>query len=418
MKPSLIPIVAVAVAWTTSTPARAAESNAAAASANAFGLELHRRLGAGNLVTSPWSISSALAMTYAGAAGQTKKEMAAVLHFPADEAALHGGFAALAADLRTLAERSRAQVEQAKKRAGPSTPTEINVANRLFGQSGYVFETPFLDRVQNDYEAPLELMDFQSNSERERMAINAWVAKQTRERIKDLIPPRVIDSDTRLVLANAVFLKAPWDESFADEKQAPFFVNGTERLDGPGLSRQAHFGHAVIPGGIAVTVPYADGGLQFVLFVPDARDGLPALEKQLTPATLTATAAAGSRLIALHFPAFKLEPDRVLLSKNLIAMGMPTAFDKPEGTADFSRMAPRRPNEYLCIGEVVHQAFIAVDKHGTEAAAATAVVIPRVTSAIPSEEPLEVRVDRPFAFAIQHIATGTCLFLGRVMDPR
>jgi serpin B len=168
-----------------------------------------------------------------------------------------------------------------------------------------------------------------------------------------------------------------------------------------------------------VTVPYADAGLQFVLFVPSAKDGLPALEKRLTAELLTKTAQAEGRDILLHFPKFKLEPGRVLLSENLIAMGMPSAFNRPAGSADFSGIAPRKPDDYLYISQVIHQAFIAVDQHGTEAAAATAVVMPRAYSAIREKpQPLEIRVDRPFAFAIQHQASGACLFLGRVTDPR
>ncbi len=140
---------------------------------------------------------------------------------------------------------------------------------------------------------------------------------------------------------------------------------------------------------------------------------------KLTPQVLASTAQAPRQEIILHFPKFKLEPERVMLADHLKAMGMATAFDKPKGSADFSRMAVRTPEDYLFISHVIHKAFIAVDKHGTEAAAATAVVTITPTSAAPDPvKPLEVRVDRPFAFAIQHTTSGTCLFLGRVADPR
>jgi serpin B len=140
---------------------------------------------------------------------------------------------------------------------------------------------------------------------------------------------------------------------------------------------------------------------------------------ELPPITVAAAAKAATREVALHFPKFKLEPDRVMLAEELIKMGMSTAFDRPPGSADFSVMAPRKPDDYLSISHVIHKAFIAVDKDGTEAAAATAVVMTRALS-MPVErpKPLEVRIDRPFAFAIQHVASGACLFLGRVSDPR
>lgn len=420
MRAFLIPLLG-AMALATVAPAQAGPSPVAG-SLNAFGLDLHRQLAAetgGNLVTSPWSIETALVMTYGGAAGRTRKEMARVLHFPAGDDTVHAGLAALTADLRALAAQSQARAEAAGRRGGPTTPLLLNAANRLFGQDGYPFEKPFLTLAAGTYGAPLQLMDFRNAPEPSRQAINSWVEKETRDRIKDLIPPRVIDPETRLVLVNAVHLKAAWAKEFGEEPKAPFYANGRERIETPGLVSETHYGHLRLPGGAAVTVPYADEGLQFVLFVPDARDGLAAVEKKLTPELLAAVARADRRRIRLHFPSFKLDPGRIMLSEQLIRLGMPSAFDVPAGSADFSAMAPRKPDDYLCIGEVIHQAFIAVDKHGTEAAAATAVVMPRIAaSSVKPDQPLEVRVDRPFAFAIQHAPTGACLFLGRVTDPR
>lgn len=418
MKSPLLAVLGTALLGT--LPARA-DSNAAATSINTFGLDLHRRLAAtgGNLVTSPWSIETALAMTYAGAGGKTKEEMAKVLHFQGSDDAVHQGFAALAADLAKLQQDSLEQVKQAKEYGGPATPLELHAANRLFGQEGYPFEKPFLDLVDKTYGAPLELVDFETAAEKQRARINGWVEGQTKDRIKELIPAGVLDPDTRLVLTNAVYLKATWAEAFREVPDFEFHADGKMAAKVTGLTRTDAFGHATIPGGSAVTVPYAGGGLQFVLLVPDEKDGLAALEKQLTPGILAAAAKAAPREVALHFPKFKLEPDRVMLAEQLIKMGMPTAFNQPPGSADFSVMAPRKPDDYLFISHVIHKAFIAVDKDGTEAAAATAVVVARAT-AMPVEppKPLEVRVDRPFAFAIQHVASGACLFLGRVSDPR
>jgi serpin B len=162
-------------------------------------------------------------------------------------------------------------------------------------------------------------------------------------------------------------------------------------------------------------VPYEGGGLQFLIAMPDERKGLAALEKRIDPALLAEAAQLPKREISLCMPKFKLEPDRIMLADQLKAMGMPTAFDEPRGSADFSRIAPRKPDDYLFIDEVIHKAFIDVNKNGTEAAAAT--VVNRVWEVAP-DPPLDIRVDRPFLFAVQHAASGTCLFLGRVTDPR
>lgn len=387
---------------------------------NRFGLDLHRRLSAGddNLVISPWSIETALAMTYAGADGRTKNEMAKVLHFTDNEEKLHDGLADLTANLAKLAKSSEERVSNAKENGGPSTPLQINVANRLFGQKDYPFIQSFLDLNAEKYHSPLEKLDFRGDPESCRKHINQWVEIQTRDKIKDLIPQRVITPDTSLVLTNAVYLKAPWTEEFRDEPNGDFHPRGKTAVKVPMLTRTGNYGHVQWPGTTAVTIPYADGGLQFVLFVPDAIDGLAKTEKSLNTERFAETAKANAKKIDLHFPSFKLEPERVMLAEELIAMGMPSAFDKPQGSADFSRMGPRKPDDYLFISHVIHKAFIAVDKHGTEAAAATAVVMTRATSMPQPEKPLVIRVDRPFAFAIQHIDSGTCLFLGRVTDPR
>ncbi len=400
-----------------------ADSGQTAQSINTFGLDLHLRLAAegGNAVTSPWSIQTALAMTYGGAAGKTREEMAKTLHFGGDEAALHAGFAALAKDLADIARQSQAQVKQANRQGGPSTPLEINAANRLFGQESYAFKKPFLNLLKDTYGAPLELMDFKTAFEPSRVRINDWVAGQTKDRIKDLIPKGVLTEDTRLVLANAIYMKAAWQEEFAKQKESPFFLDGRKEIKVPGLVNEHYYGYLKIPGGTIVAVPYADGGLQFLIMVPDEKDGLAAMEKSLTPEILQKAASANTRDIRLYFPKFKLEPDSIRLANHLVAMGMPTAFDKPPQSADFSRMAPRNleRNDYLVISDVIHKAYIAVDEYGTEAAAATAVVMIMPTSApVIEDKPLEIRADRPFAFAIQHRKSGACLFLGRVTNPR
>jgi serpin B len=183
--------------------------------------------------------------------------------------------------------------------------------------------------------------------------------------------------------------------------------------------RSDHFGYAQREGYTAVSLPYTGGDLQFLVLLPDDVDGLHALESKLTSEMLAECANLETRDVDLHLPKFKIEPPTIALAEKFEALGMKTAFDQPPGSADFDRIAPRKPNNYLYISQVFHKTFIAVDEKGTEAAAATAVAM-MGTSALRQPPPpaIEVRVDRPFIYAIQHVPSGTCLFLGRVTDPR
>jgi serpin B len=324
--------------------------------------------------------------------------------------------AGIAADLAKLAAVSRERVKRSEEYGGPKTALEIQNANRLFGQQRYAFEKSFLEITAKTYQSPMELFDFAKESGAATKRINEWVETVTKQKIKNLIPDGALTADTRLVLTNAIYFKGSWAEEFGDTPGQPFYAGGRKEVKVTMLRDTAHFGHLAVPGGDAVTVNYAGGGIQFVLFVPKEKTGLPAMEKALTAGILQKAAQAPGRKISLTFPQFKLEPDRVQLSAHLKEMGMPSAFDSPKGGADFSRMAPRKPEDYLFISEVFHKAFIAVDKYGTEAAAATAVAV-ALGSAIQPNEPLEIKADRPFLFAIQHEASGACLFMGRVNDP-
>ncbi len=392
-----------------------------ATSVNSFGLDLHKRLAdrGGNLVTSPWSIESALAMTLAGADGKTAAEMARTLHLDSENPeAVHRQIGKLTEDLVKLSGQSAERVANAGKRGGPATALEIHNANRLFGQKDHTFLKDFLKRLADDYQAPLEQLDFRGDPDGSRRHINRWAQDRTQGKIKDLIPPGGIGGDTRLTLANAIYLKAAWAKEFKDEPAADFHLGSKAKAKAPMLGLTSAFGYLKWPETTVVSVPYQDGALRFVLFLPDRVDGLAATEKALDADRLAEVAKAPFRQVELHFPRFKVEAPSVALREELIAMGMPGAFDQPPGSADFSRMAARTPNEYLAIGEVFHKAFIAVDKHGTEAAAATAVVMVARSAMVQPEPAVLVRVDRPFAFAIQHAPSGVCLFLGRVSDPR
>ncbi len=404
--------------------ALAADADAAVASAalNQLGLDLHRRMASpdANVCLSPYSIQNALAMTYAGADGATRTEMASVLHYPAEEAAVHASFEALNAALRKVAERSAANVEAMARHGGKGEPIAFNLANRLFGRKGFEFRAPFLALTRDRYGAPLEVLDFQRDPESARRHINGWVEDQTMKRIRDLIPKDGMDGTTRLVLANAIHLKAAWEREFpaAATRPEPFMVRGKAPVAVPTMRHERPMGHARREGYTVVAVPYSDPGLQFVVLLPDAPDGLAAMEKGLTPAALASCARLERSAVRLHLPRFRLESASLPLGKTLVALGMKGAFDIPAGSANFDRMVPGARHGEMAISEVFHKTFIAVDEKGTEAAAATAVVIATSSAPVRPPKPVEVRVDRPFAFAIQHTGSGACLFLGHVTDPR
>ena len=423
MKPRLTTLCSAVLSLGTSLVVSAADNPSAAAQAvNALGLDL---LAKGtdanaNALLSPYSIQSALAMTYAGAAGETRTQMAKVLHYPEDETALHQSFTDLQKALEAVTKTTAERAKIAKDQGGPGEPFVLTVANRLFGQDGYAFRQPFLELVKDRYRAPLEMMDFIHNADKERLKINGWVEEQTHKRIRDLIPANGLNDETRLVLVNAIYMKAPWAETFSEgtTQPLPFQVKGNETLKVPTMRRTAHMGYAQREGYQVVTVPYIGGDMQLLVLLPDAKDGLAAMEAKVTPDILSGCAKPGTSEVELFLPRFKMEPPLFKLGKVLCSLGMAGAFDKPQGSANFDRMAPRKPNDYLYISEVFHKTFLALDEKGTEAAAATAVVMMRATAFIEKPKPLEVRVDRPFLFAIQHRPSGTCLFLGRVTDPR
>jgi serpin B len=265
-------------------------------------------------------------------------------------------------------------------------------------------------------------MNFMKDHDGERQEINGWVEKQTQKRIRDLIPEGGLSADTRLVLVNALYFKAAWSDDFNVQATAPkpFHANGAKStVQVPTMGKQEHLRYFNGSGFQAVTLLYAGNDLHFLLIVPDDINGVSDVEKKLTPETLLACAKAEHREVILHLPKFKITPPTVPLGEVLQKMGMMTAFDKPAGRADFDAMAPKKPDDYLAISEVFHKTFIELDEKGTEAAAATAVVMGKRSMAPPPpEKPIELKADRPFLFAIQHAGSGACLFFGRVSDPR
>jgi serpin B len=393
----------------------------AAKATNELGVDLHRQLATGdeNLCISPYSIDSALAMTFAGADGETRSEMARVLHFP-NAGDVPASFSTLQQSLEQTGAKTGELVKESKKFGGPSEPITLNIANRLFAQKSYHFREAFLSLVKQNFGGAFEPLDFVADPAAATQRINNWVAEQTRDRIRDLIPGGALDKTTRLVLANALYLKAPWASEFSQNATHSelFFVRGAP-VDVPMMRKtDKNFGYARREGFTVVSLPYAGNDLQFVVLLPDDINGLRELESKLSADVLTGCAKLEKQDVDLHLPKFKLEPPTVALKEKFEALGMKTAFDDPRGSANFDKIAPRKPNDYLYISNIFHKTFIAVDEKGTEAAAATAVVMMRATSMPgPKPPPIEVKVDRPFVYAIQHVPSGVCLFLGRVTDP-
>jgi serpin B len=400
----------------------AADFDVAAKATNQFGLDLHRQFARPdeNLCLSPYSIQNALAMTYAGADGATRSEMAGVLHYPNDGDAIHASFAALNQSLQEMAKKTAEIVQNSKRTGGPSEPITLAIANRLFAQNGYDFRDSFRALVQKYYGAPFEALNFRENPEAARQHINRWVAEQTRDRIRDLIPANGLNEMVRLVLANAIYVKAPWASEFsaAATQPQPFHVRGGGPADVPTMHQNRSLGYAKREGFTAIGLPYVGRELQFLVLLPDDVKGLPSVESKLTADALLQCARLEARDLNLFMPKFKFEPPTIPLSAKLKALDLKSAFDQPRGSANFDRIAPRKPDDYLYISEVFHKTFIAVDEKGTEAAAATAVAMMATTARIQRPQPIEVKIDRPFLYAIQHVPSGTCLFLGHVTDPR
>ncbi|MBI5380471.1 MAG: serpin family protein [Opitutae bacterium] len=403
---------------------RAAEFDAAEAT-NRFGVELFRQLAAtqpdANFAVSPYSLSSGLALAYTGAAGATRAELGRALHFPDDNAALAAGFAALRQRLAATVQKTVDSLPQRQKYETNAQAIEWNVANRIFGQQGYAFRDEYRALLRPAFDALLQPLDFRSDAEAARRIINDWVETQTRQKIRNLIPPDGVSAITRLVLVNALYLKAPWAQRFhlSATKEQPFHVRRGNTELVPTMSARRYLGYMRSEGFIAMALDYIGYDMQFVIFLPDEGTSLDTVAAKLTPSflrTCSELRATPALEIALYLPKFRLAGMSMALRKQLNALGVFDAFDQPRGSANFDPIAPRSATEWLMIHDVFHQTFISIDEAGTEASAVSAVA--SAGGAAFRKQPFEVRVDRPFLFAIQHRPSGACLVLGQVVDPR
>jgi serpin B len=374
-----------------------ADRAAVVAGTTNFALSLYGQLRGkkGNLFLSPYSISTALAMTYAGARGRTEEQMARALHFPVEQARLHPAFASLL------------------REAATAKDCQLSVANALWGQKGHARLPDFLALTSKNYGAGLRKVDFVADTEAARRTINGWVEKQTRDKIKDLLAPGILNEDTRLVLTNAIYFEADWASQFATDytSKGPFFVTPTEKATVPLMHQQGQFRYADEGAFQAVEMPYKGGDLAMLVLLPKKVGGLAALERSLTEADLRRCLAKMKRReVKVVLPRFTTGCE-FNLNDALKALGMTDAF--VPRVADFSGIDG--PDSRLFIQAAVHKAFVEVTERGTTAAAATAVAIgdegepPRAT---------DFRADHPFLFLIRDNRSGSVLFLGRLADPR
>ncbi len=377
---------------------------------SAFAFDLYHTLRDedGNLFYSPYSISLALAMTYSGAGGQTESQMADALHFSLPQDRLHSAFNAL--DL-ALASRG----DNGRGRDGDGF--RLNIINAVWGQQDHEFRAEFLDILAESYGAGVRSADFRAAPQESRTAINDWVAARTEDRIRDLLPPDVITTLTRMVLTNAIYFNAAWSHPFdeASTRNRPFHLLDGGSIDVPMMRTEAELGYAAGDGYQAVDLPYDGYELSMTIILPD-RERFAEFEDSLNAALTDRIAAAlRERYVTLDLPKFEFE-SQFRLAETLKSMGMSNAFDS--AASDFSGMDGRSclagDDECLYIRDVVHKAFVSVDEEGTEAAAATAVVM--TTESAPPQ-PVSVTVDRPFIFLIRDRATGSVLFVGRVARP-
>ena len=361
-----------------------------------FALALYQKLRTveGNLFFSPYSISTALAMTYAGARDNTKVQMAQALHFLLDQEQLHPAFALLEAKLGDIGRKGHIQ---------------LRVANALWPRKGYALLEEFLAQTKQYYGVRVTTVDY-GDAETARCTINAWVEEKTESKIQEMIPPGLLDDLTCLVLVNAIYFKGNWASQFDQSltSDAPFWVTPDEQVQVPMMSQVYELRYRDGDGLQVLELPYAGDDLSMVVLLPREIGGLAALEERLTVENLGRwTSGLWQSEVQVFLPRFEIAfPFR--LDGTLKSMGMVDAFG---GDADFSGMDGTK---LLYIGAVLHKAFATVNEVGTEASAATAAMMQAMGLSSP---PPTFRADHPFVFLIRENSTGSILFLGRVVNP-
>ena len=390
------PVIAPLVDNSTATPASV---RSVADGNNHFAFDIYSKYksSAGvNVFFSPYSISTALAMTYEGAKGQTADEMASVLHLPKDDTVRRGGYAGIYSEIN----------KKDKKYL-------LSTANALWAQKDYEFLKTYFDISEKYYGGKVTNLDFVKDTENSRITINNWVEQQTNNKIKDLIPQGAIDASTRLVLTNAVYFKGTWVKQFdkKNTQEQDFRVRSGTNVKAQMMSltgEDAVFNYTETDQAQILELPYAGNDLSMIVLLPKG-DDIDSLEASLSAENLAAWKNSMSKeQVNVYIPKYKFET-KYFMTDTLKEMGMPTAFSD---NADFSGMTGKKD---LFISDVIHQASVEVNEEGTEAAAATGVMM-GAGAAAPSQAKT-FYADHPFIFIIQDKTTGTILFMGRVSDP-
>lgn len=358
--------------------------------------------GDGNLAYSPLSIASVLAMTRVGARGESADQLDALLGTGDDVAP---------ATVMAAAESVQDQTGPVQLANGEMGEIELTNANAMWGQSGVEWQQPFLDDLKQGFDTGMWMADFIADPENARREINDWVAEHTREHITELLPKGSINTDTRLTLTNAVWFKAPWPAELDDAGKQAFTTATGDRIEAPMLTATGSYGFHDGDGWQSVALPYAGEDLALTLIVPDEGE-LADVEKELGTGVLDDALAGGEASpLTLTFPKFDLD-QKAALGDALKEVGVSAPFE--EDTTDFEPMTTDEASKPLHLADVLHQATVTVDEHGTEAAAATAATFETVGGLITERK---VLVDRPYLFVVHDIETGTPLFLGRVTNP-
>lgn len=363
---------------------------------NEFAWDLYRAAAAapGNLFFSPFSISAALGMTYAGAAGSTADQMRSTLAIQTSDAEFHTQFGAL---IRDLSGEKRGRGYQ------------LLVANRLFVQAGMQLQSEFATINADDYAAPAEALDFNQQPDAARDRINAFVKQRTADKIPELMAPGTPGAGTALVAVDAIYFNASWAERFDPNATTPqpFRLASGDSVSVPMMSHEGHYGFASDDATSVIELPYQDDELSLVVLLPKDQTDLATLEASLDRDRVNAWIGQLNRQeLTLTLPKFELASE--LPAKSLLqSLGMTVPF---ESGADFSKMF--EPAQDVYIDDVIHKAYVKVDERGTEAAAATAVTIKTVSAALPFV------IDHPFVYFVRDRLTGAILFIGRLEDPR
>lgn len=373
---------------------------------NTFAIQFYQQQSgqAENVVFSPASIHLALSMAAAGAQGDTLAQMRKTLAIDPATQNVDAAYAALAKQL----------MHADPQRDDHNPPAfQLSIANDLWVDRSFAINPAYSATLRTNYGATATPLDFRTQSEVSRVAINQTIAKQTQDKIKDLIPPGAVPSDTNLILTNAVYFKAEWAEQFNAKRtqNKPFFAAGGDPVQVPTMHQKLHTNYFENDELQVLELPYAGHQTSMLFILPKAKEGLAAVEKTLSSANWSTWCDGLQRVeVQIALPKFKFDSS-AMLRKRLTALGMTDAFQR--GKANFAGIS----SDGVFIDEVIHKAMIDLDENGTEAAAATAIVM-RATAMLPrEEEPKKFTADRPFLFALRHPSSGVILFLGKVVNP-